>query len=230
LAAAERAVRWTLEEAGAAQPEPVRLGFVPGTPTELVTTALRTADRLGDAVQLQLRRIDWTEQDDCVMSGAVDLAFVQFPLDVKGIEVVPLTAKCRVGAFPIDHPLASRAQIGMNDLAHEPIVDGVYNRDYWIVNPRPDGSTPVAIGPPASTVEEMLALIVAGRGMSITTASLAETYPRPDLAFVVIHDLDPVIYGLCFRENESRPVVRALIAAISATSDVPGTSTPDPVV
>ena len=216
LAAAERAVRWTLEVAGAGQAEPIRLAFIPGTPTELVTAALRSADRLGDAVQLQLRRIEWTEQTTCVTSGGADVAFVQMPLVVNGMQVVALTTRPRVGVFPVDHRLAGRKRLTMEDLNDEPIVDGVYNRKYWIADPRPNGSSPVVVGPPAATVEEMLALVAAGRGMAISTESLGENYPRADLSFVVISDLEPITYGLGFRDDESRPVVRGLIVAIRA--------------
>jgi molybdate transport repressor ModE-like protein len=214
LAAAERAVRWTLEVAVAGHAEAVRLAFVPGTPTELVTIALRTADRLGDTAQLHLHRIEWGDQRTCVTSGAADIAFVQLPLRVPGMEVVPLTTEPRVGVFPIEHHLAGRAELLMADLTHEPIVDAVYERNYWIADPRPDGSHPVVVGPAASTVEEMLALVVAGRGMAITTRSLGLTYPRADLSFVLIADLEPVTYGLAWRDGESRPVVVGLIDAI----------------
>jgi DNA-binding transcriptional LysR family regulator len=180
----------------------------------LVTIALRTAERLGDAVQLQLHRIEWTQQPTCLTSGAADIGFVQLPLAVAGVSVVPLISEPRVGVFPVDHPLATRSILSMADIAREPIIDAVYNRNFWIADPRPDGSHPVVVGPPASTVEEMLALVVAGRGMAITSASLRESYPRPDLRFVRIVDLEPVIYGLGWRASERRPVVQGLIESL----------------
>lgn len=214
LAAAERAVRWTLEVAAVGQLELVRLAFVPGTPTELVTIALRAAGRLGDTVELQLRRMEWTEQTTCVASGTADVAFVQLQEMAGGTRVIPLTTTRRVGVFPVGHRLGGRPAISMADLAGEPIIDAVSRRDYWIVNPRPDGSHPTVVGPPASTVEEMLELVAAGRGMAISTVSLSEIYPRPDLCFILIEDLEPVTYGLAFREDENRTVVAALVASI----------------
>jgi DNA-binding transcriptional LysR family regulator len=222
LAAAERAVRWTLEMADAKDGEIVRLAFVPGTPTDLVTMALRTADRLGDGSQVQLHRIEWDAQAGCVPSGVADIAFVQLPLDAKGTDVVALITVPRVAVFAANHRLAQRDHVCMEDLASEPIVDAIYNRSYWLVDPRPDGSSPVVVGPAAATAEAMLAFVGAGRGMAITSLSLSESYPRADLAFVVIADLAPVTYALAWRNDERRPAVRRLIDAIQRESVTAG--------
>ena len=50
--------------------------------------------------------------------------------------------------------------------------------------------------------------------MVITTRSLADAYPRPDVSFVTITDLGPVTYGVAWRETESRPVIQLLVDPI----------------
>jgi molybdate transport repressor ModE-like protein len=214
LAAAERALRWTREVAMAVPAERIRLCFIPGTPPLLVTVAVRIIDRLGDTASLELHRVEWADQMECLVSGAADIAFVQLPLMAEGLKAIPLATGVRVAAFPAGHRLAGRRQLSLADLTGEPILDAVHNRDYWIVNPRPDGSVPTIVAPAASTAEEMLALVAAGRAMSITTRSLADAYPRPDVSFVTITDLSPVTYGVAWRATETRPLIQHLVDAI----------------
>ncbi len=235
LAAAERALRWTREVAMAVPAERIRLCFVPGTPPALVTVAVRTIDRLGDSASLELHRVEWADQMECLVSGAADIAFVQLPLLVEGLKAMPVASEVRVAAFPAAHRLAGRDGVTLADITGEPIVDAVYNRDYWIVNPRPDGSAPNTVAPAAATAEAMLALVAAGRAMVITTRSLADAYPRPDVSFVTFTDLGPVTYGVAWRETESRPIIQLLVDAIhtelTAAATVAGGATgtrPDP--
>lgn len=214
LAAGERALRWTREVALAGAAQRVRVGFVPGTPAALVTVALRAIDRFGDTAKLELHRVEWSDQMACLISGSADVAFVQLPLTATGLEVMALASERRVAVFAKGHRLARRRRVAMDDLSAEPILDAVYNRDFWIANPRPDGSVPVVVEPAASTAEEMLALVAAGRGMAITSRSLADAYPRRDLTFLPITDLAPITYGVAWRETESRPLIRLLVDAI----------------
>jgi DNA-binding transcriptional LysR family regulator len=222
LAAAARAVRWTREMASPASAERVRLGFVPGTPRSLVTVALRSIDRFGDTAKLVLHRVEWSQQAACLVSGSADIAFVQLPMNNNGLRAIGLRTERRVASFHRGHRLARRRRLVMADLKDEPILDAEYNRDFWIVNPRPDGSTPVVVAPCASTAEEMLALVASGRGMAITSRSLADAYPRSDVSFVTIADLVGVTYGVGWRESESRSLIHHLVETIA------GELVPDP--
>ena len=102
----------------------------------------------------------------------------------------------------------------MDELSDEPIVDAATDRDYWIVNPRPDRRPPTTVGPPSRTVDEMLTMVSAGRGMAITSSSVAENNGSSQLSFVPISDLEAATVLLARNSRDRRPAVAALFRAI----------------
>jgi DNA-binding transcriptional LysR family regulator len=135
---------------------------------------------------------------------------------------VPLGTVRRLAVFPAGHPLASRAEISVRDLAGEPIIDAATDREYWLVDPRPGNARPVVVGPPARTVEEMLAFVSAGRGMAITSSTVAETSGSGELAFVPITDLEAATVLLATRVSDDRPEPAAVRDRLARSWNAPG--------
>jgi DNA-binding transcriptional LysR family regulator len=191
LSEAERAVVWLRRAANMSGPS-VRVGFVAGTPASLLTSLIHLADAELPGTLVELASIAWASQADSLTDQLVDLAFVQAPLPSNRVVLAPLVDVARVAAFHSDHPLAQRSSLSIADLADVAILDARYNRDFWLVLPRPDGRTPEIVPASTGSVEEMLAVVAAGKGMAITVASLATTHRRDDVAFVPIDDIEPV--------------------------------------
>src|SRR5690606_16534465 len=78
--------------------------------------------------------------------------------------------------------------------------------DWWVVDPRPDGSRPRR-GPTADSVEGLLELVAAGAGVNIAGASASRHYRRDDLAYVRIDDIEPATIVLCTRVDARNPMV-----------------------
>jgi DNA-binding transcriptional LysR family regulator len=197
----------------------VRVGFGTSTPHNLTREILKRAEAL-DHIEVLLEFVGWGDEVPCLERGDVDVIFVQARhryFDPR-IEAIQLQTIQRLAIFHVEHPLASRAAVVMDDLEDEPILDAASDRDYWIVNPRPTGRMPVTVGPPARTVDEMLAFVSAGRGMAITSSTVAEKHHWPDLRFVPIADLEPATVLLATLKSERRPEVLQLLQSFSDTA------------
>jgi DNA-binding transcriptional LysR family regulator len=176
------------------------LAFVAGT-VGLASTVLQTSRVQRPGFDLQLLRVDWLDQTHCLREDRADLSLVRLPIDDDGLELEVLCSEPRVGGFAINHPLAARTTLSIRELDNEPIIRTGNQQDYWTVNPRPSGAAPV-LGPLANTVEEMLAVVAAGTCMCITAMSLAEAYPRRDIAWIPIEDISPSSVGIAWRAQD----------------------------
>lgn len=205
LARAERAVTAAREAVIGVR---LRVGFGTSTPRNLTRATLDAAEHIG-GVDVSLDFVPWGSEVPALLDGRVDVAFLHAPpaFAHPELEGLPVGTVDRVAVFQANHPLGSRAEVSMADLTGEPIIDAAYDRDYWLVDPRPDDSRPTTVGPPARTVDEMLAFVSAGRGMAITSSSVAETSGSDELAFVPIADLEAAVVYFMSRIADPRPEV-----------------------
>jgi len=215
IAATERA-RQRASRAGATS-SAVRLdlGFASTTPGRLTGEALRLADAM-PGLEVVPVHLTWGDEHQRLLYGDVDLAFMAYPAGTEfpAYDVLPMSSHARGALFPSGHPLAKRAELILDDLRDEPILDPGFardpnmHRDFWLASPRPGHPMPPVIGPPARAVEEMCAFVAAGKGMAIVSSVMPEQYATPGVTFVPIRDLGPVEVGLVrLRDDTRRHVV-----------------------
>ena len=89
--------------------------------------------------------------------------------------------------------------------------------DWWIVDPRPDGSRPKR-GPTADSVEGLLELVAAGAGVNIAGESASRHYRREELAFIPIDDIEPATIVLCSLSDSPNPMVNTFRETAQALS------------
>lgn len=167
----------------------VKLAYIPPMPIQYTTGLLRGAPA-SDGIEVSLRRINWSEKYTLLRSGDVDLTLIRLPIEDEGISYAVLEEEARVAVFGHEHRYADSAALSMADLTNEPIAEMSNQRDYWCVNPRPDGSTP-NFGPKVSSVDEMLELAAAGHAMSFISSTVQHYLHRDDVAYVPVRDLPP---------------------------------------
>jgi DNA-binding transcriptional LysR family regulator len=161
-----------------------------------------------------------------ILRGEVDAAFVALPVP-DGIQTLPLTGGPRGAAMSSDNALADRGADGgpltLADLADQPHigwserVPKVY-RDFWAVDPRPDGE-PVRYSPHAVLdYESALPLIAMGEGIQLPPDAARWLYPRPGVSYVEVTGLQPWTAALAWLPGKrDEPFVAALR---EATRDV----------
>jgi DNA-binding transcriptional LysR family regulator len=216
LAAAERAIAQTRRAALARR---VVVGFTTSAPRDMIGAVVAAGDAGG--IEVVLEHVAWGAERERLADGEIDLLVAQLPrIDIEPAwTVIGLDERPRVVAVRHDHRLAASASVSLDDLAEEPVVDAASDRDYWLAVPRPDGSVPVVVGPPARNAEEMLAQVVAGRGLAFTSSSVAENSGSSGVAFVPVRDLSPVVVALVHRSEETDAAVLDLVDRVRTRSD-----------
>lgn len=167
----------------------------------------------GSAITLVM--LSWGELGRALREGRIDVAFLRTPLNGRFPEhenllIAGLRRDPRVAVVVRDHPLAQRRELSIDDLTPYDIIfpDGIspVQRDWWIVNPRPDGSA-VSHARVAGSVGEMLEAVSLTGNLAITTESVARIQSRPDLTFIPLVDVDPAVISLGWLSATMNPLV-----------------------
>jgi DNA-binding transcriptional LysR family regulator len=186
--AAARGVRGTL-----------RVGFVGAAASQFV---LPVADAFGAEhpdCEVVLREIQFGEALGPVRAGEVDMVLATLPIrGVRQSDLVGGTVlfeEDKLLAVSARHPFARRPSVSFADLARAKVLrTPAVIPDYWdeALVPRQTGDgRPVERGPSFDTIQEMLALVGAGKGTYPVPAQATQYYVRPDVAYVPISDTPP---------------------------------------
>jgi DNA-binding transcriptional LysR family regulator len=114
----------------------------------------------------------------------------------------------RVVVVPLDHRLAGKESVTLDDIADEPlprVTDDDWNA-LWRIDPRPDGS-PAPDGPLVSTIEDKYELIATGQAVGIVPAGSRLDGLRSDLTYVSLEGVDPVPVVLATRADDRSRLV-----------------------
>jgi DNA-binding transcriptional LysR family regulator len=129
----------------------------------------------------------------------------------------------RVLLVPLDHRLAGKESVTLDDIADEPLPrlpDPDWNA-FWRVDPRPDGR-PAPDGPLVEAVEDKLELIAGGQAVAIVSAGLRADSLRPDLTTVPLHGVEPCHVVLATRAGDQGRLVSAFRRCAQAHLTGPG--------
>jgi DNA-binding transcriptional LysR family regulator len=208
LLAAADALRRSL----AADAPAFTIGFFIGDAT--VTRAIRAFSERHPDLTVDVHRIYWSDQAQVLLDGAADVAFVHLPIDETGLTVVPLYAEERVALLSAAHPLATRAELSIRDLADDPVI---LHRDataaweaFHNTDPRPDGHRAVP-GPTVDNFEEKLEVVAVGRGISFLPRSVAAAVRiKPEVVTVPMTDIPPT--QVCLAYARETPLVADFVA------------------
>jgi DNA-binding transcriptional LysR family regulator len=144
------------------------VGFAPGLH---VSEAVRAFTATHPGVGIELLQLRWWEQDAPLRDGRADVGYLRRPFDDTGLRTVPIGSEPKVACLPLAHPLARRRALTTADLQGESILDAQARR--------------------TSSVEEKFELIAAGHGIAVVPRSVAQSYSRPDLVWLLVTDAEP---------------------------------------
>jgi len=136
------------------------------------------------------------------------------------------------------HRLADRDSVALADIGRETVLSNPAQiPDYWanVMAPRlPPGARPPPRGPAYATVQEMLALIGAGKGVFPFPEQATRYYQRPDVTFVPIRDAPPFEWMFLWRRGNGTARVRAFTQTakdmLSALPPTPEISRPTKII
>jgi len=211
-AAIERARRTASGEAGM-----LRLGFEATGAGALMTRARARFATRHPQVRVEPKRYDWAGEVPALRDGACDVAFVWLPADTGGLALEIVAREDRYVGRHVEHALAAQDAVSIMDLLDEPTPYTSraprFWRDWWAVNPRPDGSEPIWARD-NDNVEEMLEQVSDGSSVAIVPESMTRYYARPDIAWRRIADVDPLRVAIAWRVHERAPLVHAFVALV----------------
>jgi DNA-binding transcriptional LysR family regulator len=155
--------------------------------------------------------LEWNEARAALLDHRVDAVVTRLPLETDGLLVTILYDEPRLLAVPVDHRLAGKESVTLDDIADEPIPrmpDPVWNA-YWRIDPRPDGN-PAPDGPLVDSIEDKNELIAAGQAVAIIPAGIHRGGTmRPDLTTIPLDGVEPAHVVLATRAADRGRLVAA---------------------
>jgi DNA-binding transcriptional LysR family regulator len=191
----------------AAQPSRITIGYTAGL---IVTPAVRNLRHLNPDADVQTLHLEWNEPREALLDHRVDVAVTRLPLRTDGLHVTILYDEPRMLLVSVDHRLAGKESVTLDDIAGEPIPrlpDPAWNA-YWRIDPRPDGS-PAPDGPFVEALEDKNELIAAGQAVAIIPGGIPAGSIRPDLTTIPLHDVEPSHVVLASRADDRSRLVAA---------------------
>jgi DNA-binding transcriptional LysR family regulator len=204
----------------AAQPSRITIGYTPGL---IVTPAVRALRRQHPDADVQTLHLEWNEPREALLDHRVDAAVTRLPIRTDRLQVTILYDEPWLLMVPLDHRLAGKESVTLDDIAGEPIPrlpDPLWNA-YWRIDPRPDGS-PAPDGPLVEALEDKNELIAAGQAVAIIPGGI-HTSIRPDLTTIPLHGVEPSHVVLATRSGDRSRLVAAFRKSAQDCLTGPGT-------
>jgi DNA-binding transcriptional LysR family regulator len=191
----------------AARPSRITIGYTTGI---FVTAAVRAMRHLHPDADVQAVHLDWQAPRAALLDHRVDATVTRLPFPTDRLHVTVLYDEPRALLVPLDHRLAGKESVTLDDIATEPIprLPDPEVSAYWRIDPRPDGS-PAPDGPLVDALEDKLELIAAGQAVAIVSAGLRADHLRPDLTMVPLHGVEPTHVVLATRAGDRSRLVAA---------------------
>ena len=185
----------------AAQPGRLTVGYANGL---IITPAVREMRRRHPDAEVRAQHVAFDDVHSALLEHRVDAVIARLPFPTDRLHVTLLYDEPRVVIVPLDHRLAGKEYVTLDDIADEPMPklresDPAWSA-YWRIDPRPDGR-PAPDGPVIDAIEDKLELVASGQAVVIS-AGLNIGALRPDLATIPLHGVDPSHVVLATRADD----------------------------
>ncbi|MEV0094791.1 LysR family transcriptional regulator [Streptomyces sp. NPDC050738] len=216
LAAAERA-----RAAVAVQPG-LRLGTGTGLGAHL-DRILGALAELSPGTSVELTSSPARERLEQVADGRLDAAFVRSPEPAPGLRIHPVWEDRLVAAVPAAHPAATGADVSLGELAELPLTltDRRHNPALvdLVVNACQSAGFEPRPGPPASSLQNILATIGATPLWTVVYAAHATQLHSPRVAFRPFRDCSLAIPTALVTRTDIAPATLELLLRASSDHD-----------
>ncbi|NKQ54664.1 LysR family transcriptional regulator [Amycolatopsis sp. K13G38] len=205
LRAAEQAAASTR---AAARPSRITIGYITNI---IVTPAVRELRHRYPEADVRTVHLDWREPREALLGHRVDAVVARLPFPTERLRVTVLHDEPRVLLVPVDHRLAGKESVTVDDLAGETLprsTDPDWNA-FWA-----DGAK--ADGPLIDSVEDKIELVASGQAVAIIPAPSGMTAFRDDLTTVALHGVEPSHVVLATRAGDRNRLVAAFRKAAEA--------------
>lgn len=191
----------------AAQPSRLTVGYMGYL---FVTSAVRELRRLHPDIEVRVQHLEWDEPRPALLEHRVDAAVTRLPFPTDGLDVTVLYDEPRALLVPLDHRLAGKESVTLDDIADEPLprmLDPAWNA-FWRIDPRPDGSR-APDGPLIEDLADKLEFIASGQAIAIVAAGMPANALRLDLTTVPLEGVEPSQVVLATRAGDGNRLLGA---------------------
>ncbi len=201
------AARAAAQTRAAAQPRRIAIGYTTGL---IVTPAARELRRQHPDADVHTVHLEWNAARQSLLDHRVDAVVTRLPFPTDQLHVTILYDEPRVLVVPLEHRLAGKESITLDDIADEP-MPRVRDSDptwsaFWRVDPRPDGRR-APDGPFIDALEDKFEVIAAGQAVAITAGGSHISALRPDLTTIPLEGVEPShVVVACRADDRSRLV------------------------
>ncbi|GII30277.1 LysR family transcriptional regulator [Planotetraspora mira] len=209
----------------AAQPNRITIGYTTGL---IVTPAVRELRRRHPDADVHTLHLAWNEARAALLDHGVDALVTRLPFPTDQLHVTVLYEEPRVLVVPLDHRLAGKESVTLDDIADEPLPrvrqsDPAWSA-FWRIDPRPDGR-PAPDGPLIEALEDKFEVIAAGQAVAISAAPRSASL-RPDLTTIPLEGVEPSHVVLATRAGDRNRLVAAFRKFAEAHLTGPGPARP----
>ena len=204
----------------AAGPGLIRVGVLNATSLSLVLNeVVQLFEETHEGAGVRLVATPFDDRLGPIRRREVDLSVSRLPLDQPDIVIGPLLSKNdpRVVMVAIDHPLAGRDHISVEDFADYPVrkpADVPELAEAICPSRTPSGRPIVPADVKVNSISELLLLIARGRLVHPTVAPFAEHFRHPGIAIVPVRDLPPSSTALAWLRGYEHPARDAFVAIV----------------
>ena len=192
----------------------LRVGFFRAAAGRFVLEVADAFQERYPGCEVQIRENQLSDGLGLLRDDAIDLLFLMLPVEEPDLVTGPvLVRETRLLAVSARHPLARREAVTLDDLARDPILTAptglpAYVRDHVVPGRTPSGKA-VKRGPTFATIQEMLSLIGAGKGMYPVPAHTEQYYARPDVVYLPIVGAPDFEWAFTWRRSAETRRIRA---------------------
>jgi DNA-binding transcriptional LysR family regulator len=191
----------------AAEPSRITIGY---TANLIVTPAVLELRHLHPEADVRTLHLEWNTPREALLDHRVDAVVTRLPIRTDQLHVTVLYDEPRVLLVPLDHRLAGKESVTLDDIADEPLpraLDPEWDA-FWRIDPRPDGSRAPG-GPIIEAVADKFELIASGQAVAIVPADSHAGSLRPDLTTVPLEGVEPSHVVLATRAGDRSRLVAA---------------------
>ncbi len=214
LRAAEATRRFAL-----GQTERLRLGFVSAVLGPELVAVLRSFREAHPAVQLAMRDAPPAEQLAALRRGELDGGFIGLaPREpAAGVRFVSWHREALMAYVPFGHPLATRSQIDLKDLAGEPMLAVSRDAAPAFASFVSDACAAAGFRPrlvlEADRAQAVATLVAAGMGLALLPASLARFVGDAAVA-LPLRKAPAITHVFALNAGQPSPALKAWVALL----------------
>ncbi len=162
------------------------------------------------AQRLASFRSEQREQVAVLHDGRADVSLVRLPDELAGLHSVPLYEERPFVVAPKGHELEALDEVRLADLVGLALL---HNRDAHPAWPAATVQLDPAL-PPGHTIEDVLALVVAGVGVVLVPQSVARLHHRGDVISRPVVDAAPTQICLTWAVADDRELIQEFVGVV----------------